>query len=153
MPILNYTTKVSADKTASEIVTMLGRKGADEVHQQFSNGLIAGISFVFKVAGDPVKFYLPVNVDGVHEHLMATRPRAAADRKQSERVAWRIVKDWIEVQVALVESRQAEMAQVFMPYAMLSDGQTMYKAFQSHRNRLALSVSAQSLALGSGDED
>lgn len=141
MPILNYTTKVAPEKTASEIVAMLGRKGADEVHQQFAAGRIAGITFVFKVSGEPVRFNLPVNVDGVHAHMKKIRRDGSMDRAQSERIAWRIVKDWIEVQIALVESQQAEMAQVFMPYAMIAPGKTMYAAFTEQ---------AQQRLLGSG---
>jgi hypothetical protein len=129
MPILNYTTKVDSMKTAGEIVNILGRKGALEVHQQFTAGRIVGISFVFQVACEPVKFYLPVNVDGVHAHMRKIKRSGATQREQAERVAWRIVKDWVEVQIALVESNQAEMGQVFMPYAMLANGQQMYAAF------------------------
>lgn len=144
MPILNYTTKVPPAKTAGEIVWILGRKGAEEIHQQFTAGRVTGIAFVLSVSGHPVRFQLPVNFEGVLQHMKKARARGAATREQAERVAWRIVKDWVEVQIALVESNQAEMAQVFMPYALLDNGRTTAYA------QFSLAASRQN-ALGNGD--
>jgi hypothetical protein len=51
------------------------------------------------------------------------------------------VKDWVEAQMALVEAGQAEVAEVFMPYAIdQSSGMTMFQALKSKQ-----------LALGSGE--
>lgn len=63
---------------------------------------------------------------------------AAGHIAQAERVSWRIIKDWVEAQIALVESSQAEMAQVFMPYATDESGGTLYMRFlESNQKRLA----------------
>jgi hypothetical protein len=59
-------------------------------------------------------------------------------REQAEWVSWRILKDWVEAQMALVESGQAEAAQVFMPYATRQDGQTMWQAYLCANEQLAL---------------
>jgi hypothetical protein len=57
---------------------------------------------------------------------------------QAERVSWRILKDWVEAQLALIESGQAEMGQVFMPYAMNDQGRTMYELFvENNQKRLS----------------
>ena len=37
MPLLNYTTKVSAEKTASEVMSLLSRKGATQVMMEFGS--------------------------------------------------------------------------------------------------------------------
>jgi hypothetical protein len=51
-------------------------------------------------------------------------------RDQARRVAWRIIKDWIDSQMAIVESEQAAMAQVFLPYAEVGkDGLSVYEQF------------------------
>jgi len=42
------------------------------------------------------------------------------------RVSWRILKDWVEAQMALVETHMVTLEQVFLPYAVTDDGQTIY---------------------------
>jgi hypothetical protein len=32
-------------------------------------------------------------------------------------VAWRIIKDWVEAQLAIVEAEQVELVEVFLPFA------------------------------------
>jgi hypothetical protein len=45
-------------------------------------------------------------------------------------VAWRIIKDWTEAQLALVQAGVAELAEVFLPYATHPQtGQTFYENF------------------------
>lgn len=142
MPILNYTTTVPASRSVAEIVGMLSRKGAQTISQDFyGDGRVKAISFVLRVGIVPVCFFLPVNTEGVAGVMKKENPynysrhRGGADdyyakqKEQAERIAWRILKDWVEVQVALIESGQAEPAQVFMPYAVDKTGQTMYQVW------------------------
>src|SRR5438552_18436509 len=44
---------------------------------------------------------------------------------QAVRVEWRIVKDWVEAQLALIETRMVTAQQVFLPYAIMRDGRTL----------------------------
>jgi len=42
-------------------------------------------------------------------------------------VAWRIVKDWVRAQLALIESGQATLPQLFLPHAVRADGRTFFE--------------------------
>jgi len=42
-------------------------------------------------------------------------------------VAWRVVKDWIEAQLALLETKMVTLPQLFLPYAVTADGSTLYE--------------------------
>ena len=44
---------------------------------------------------------------------------------QATRTAWRIVKDWVEAHIALVETQMVTAPQVFLPYAVMRDGRTL----------------------------
>lgn len=46
-------------------------------------------------------------------------------------VAWRIVKDWVEAQMAILESEQVQMDEVFLPYMVNNRGQTIFEVYQS----------------------
>lgn len=142
MPILNYTTEVPAQQTVSFIVGMLARKGAQSITQDyFGDGRVKAMSFVLRVGVVPVRFLLPTNTEGVAGVLKKEKPfnysrhrggietYYANQRQQAGRIAWRILKDWVEAQTALIESGQAEVAQVFMPYATEASGQTMYQVW------------------------
>jgi hypothetical protein len=153
MPILNYTTSIASEKTVGEITSLLARKGARSINTDFTEeGLIHGITFVMVLHGLPVRFQLPSNASGVCAVMMKEKPYSYSYsrktreqwqqeiRQQAERVAWRILKDWVEAQIALVESSQAEMAQVFMPYAVEASGQTMFQLFEESYKQRALTA-------------
>ena len=53
-----------------------------------------------------------------------------ARRQQATRVAWRILKDWIEAQLALLDTGMVELEEIFLPY-MLQGDQTLYQALQA----------------------
>lgn len=141
MPIKNYSTVVPPDKSAAQIVALLVRKGATTISQKFNAaGELVAISFVIEVNGGPIPFVLPVNVDGVAAALHRERPwnrnrncgkEAYAIKLHAEArwVAWRILRDWVEAQIAMIESGQVEMPQVFLPYATSASGHTVYQAF------------------------
>lgn len=42
--------------------------------------------------------------------------------QQAERTAWKIVQDWIEVQMSMIQMQQADAVEVFLPYVW--DGRT-----------------------------
>lgn len=91
------------------------------------------------VEGRPLNFRLPCKVDGVLAALKKEKVQASyCNRDQARRVAWRIVKDWIEAQLALHRAGQAELDEIFMPYALAPDGRTAYQMFrESHVKQIS----------------
>ncbi len=64
---------------------------------------LTGISFVLVANGINITFKLPANWKGVKKSLIKQTP---AKKYQTEehamRVCWRIIKDWIASQIALI---------------------------------------------------
>ena len=139
--IKNYTTSVTEEKTVGEIMGLLAAKGARSIQINYDDqARPMGVSFMLVLESVPVPFKLPCNFDGVFRALAANyKDRSAkvrfernlANRLQARRVAWRIVKDWVAAQMALVEAEQATMAQVFLPYVSYRDGLTYYDKFMA----------------------
>jgi len=134
MAILNYTTTISTEKTAMEIQTKLVKVGAQAVLCEFdSNGVMCAMSFRIATAHGVVFFRLPAQLDGVLNAIKKDRkitPKFKT-REQAARVAWRILKDWIEAQLAIIEAGMAEMVEVFLPYAQSHDGSTLYQSIKN----------------------
>jgi hypothetical protein len=149
MPILNYSTEVPPERTIGEITSLLIRKQARSITSEFDEGgELTAVSFVLHVGGLPVRFQLPANVEGVAGVLLRDEPwnsrRAppgpeaykAKLKARAKWVAWRILKDWVSAQMALIESGQANVAQVFMPYAQHGNGTTtMYELWVENNQR------------------
>jgi hypothetical protein len=137
MPILNYTTTISADKTASEIGRTLAKGGAASVSTMYDEGRPVGVGFSLATPHGDRHFRLPVNVDGVHAALSRDRsvPARYQVPAQAERVAWRIVKDWIEAQVALVQAQMATLDEVMLPYLLEGgSGRTLYQVYVANEH-------------------
>lgn len=131
--ISNYTTSIDYFKTLGEIQSILVRNGADKIMIEYENKNPVALRFTINKDGNSLVIYLPARPKAVHKVLQeAKRNRVKQgikdDFEQACRVAWRVIKDWIEVQMDLIKTEQAEMAEVFMPYLLDKQGRTMYQA-------------------------
>lgn len=129
--ILNYTTTVEAGRTIGEITSLLVQKKALSINTDYDEkGRATALTFVIRVGDNQIPFRMSPNVDGVRRKLPNT-----SDVARAERVAWRILLRWVEAQMAMVESTQAEMGQVFLPYAVKPDGNTVWQSFQQSNTK------------------
>lgn len=138
---LNYSTVIDPVKTASECIARLASHGATAIGITYSGGMPTGLSFEIETAHGVQAYALPVNVEGTFKALdRAARsgkiPRSRANWEQARRTGWRVIKDWLEAQLTLIEAGVSDIAEVMLPW-MLVNGQTVYQVFLE-RNQLAL---------------
>jgi len=137
MPILNYTTSIKAEKTISEIQGILGRAGAKSIMVNFTDGLPTEVMFAIIFKDEYINFKLPANHHGVLRSMKKSRvPIRLQTEAQAVSVSWRILKDWIKSQMALIESEQALMVEVFLPYAVNANGKTIGELFIDNSQKL-----------------
>lgn len=102
----------------------------------YEDGILSAISFQIPLNGRKLGFRLPCDWRPVFEIINKGKKSYSSydsryERQQSEwrlqavRTAWRIVKDWVEAQMALVETQMVTTPQVFLPYAVMGDGRTL----------------------------
>jgi len=134
MAILNYTTKVESEKTIGEIQKCLVKHGANKIVTDYQNGLPSAVTFCLSLNGNMVAFALPANYAGVLKAMRNDKkvPRSQCTDEQALRVSWRMVKDWVEAQMAIVEAQLADITEVFLPYAITRNGNTLYKEVQGN---------------------
>ena len=127
MAILNYTTSVASEKTIMEIQKCLVSHGATKIVTDYSDGIPTEVTFCLMIKDNLVAFSLPANYSGVLKAMKKSRvANKFLSEEQALKVSWRIIKVWVEAQMAIVEAELADMAEVFLPYAITPDGTTLY---------------------------
>lgn len=133
MAYLNYTTEIPAEKSVQQIQAMLIRKKAHAILTEYDDsGVLTAISFRIKNAYGILSFRLPSNVPKVFA-ILVRDPKIRSGlktREQAARVAWRVVKDWLEAQMAILELEMVDLEQIFLPFAQDADGRTVYDAMK-----------------------
>jgi hypothetical protein len=145
---LNYTTKIPVHQTVAECQSILAAAGASSAAVHFEDGQPAGLSFSLKTPHGTRAFTLPVNIDGV-ERVLAAADRdgefAALKRKagifssreHAARVAWRVIKDWLEANLALIAAEMVSIDEVMLPWLHIDDDRTLWQAYKD-REQAAL---------------
>jgi hypothetical protein len=137
--LLNYTTQISAEKTVSEIQAKLAKAGAFQILQEYDAGVVSAVSFRIKTQFGDMAFRLPANIDAVTQVLRRQFTRGRyTEREQAARVGWRIIKDWTEAQLALIETGMVTIEQCFLPYWLggRNGNQTLYESLRDRQFQL-----------------
>ena len=140
MGLLNYTTQISPEKTIAEIEKILADHGALKILKDYEAGKVVAISFMVETEKGMLPFKLPMNEDAVMQVInnqtkeyskgrLVVPKKFYGDRDQARRVGWRIMKDWIEAQMAILELQMVKIDQVFLPYMQDNQGKTVYDKF------------------------
>lgn len=132
MSLLNYTTSVPVARTIGQVQALLVEAGARQIMTEYDDvGRAVGIAFAVHTAHGMRNFVLPVNSQRVEAVLKRDRkiqPRFQTP-EHAERVGWRIVKDWLEAQLAIIQTEMVTLDQVMLPYMTGSDGRSMYALY------------------------
>lgn len=120
--ILNYTTTVDAFKTVTEIEYILMKHGAKSIMKNYKDNNITSLSFLINNGYQDIPVKLPVKIDDCMKVLQKEkkanpRKQIKDTREQAERVAWRILKDWVEA----------------LPYIQISANQTVYEKLEQQQ--------------------
>ena len=138
MAILNYTTTVDAFKTVSEIEYILMKHKAKSIMKDYDGETITGLSFLIDTGVQQIPVRLPVKIDECLEVLKKEkrenpRKQIKDTRQQAERVAWRILKDWVEAQMALLDIEMVRFEEIFLPYIETNNGKTIYERLEERQ--------------------
>ncbi len=130
----NYTSTVPAAKSIGYIESKLACHKATMVVKIYDpQGKVEAIAFEVKVNELPIAFRLPAQIKACERTLREGLSRRARPEtiakigEQAERTAWKIVADWVDAQMAMIDLAQVELIEVFLPYVFdRSRNQTFY---------------------------
>jgi len=139
MALMNFTTSISVEKTISEIESMLASSGANKILKEYDDkGSVSSISFMLNTLKGELPFKLPMNIEGVMQtinnqtgeyrkqktrkgsysgkQVRAIPQKFYNDYDQARRVGWRIIRDWLESQLAIYFLQMVKIEEIFLPY-------------------------------------
>ena len=136
----NYTSKVSGDKSVSKIESLLVGGGAINISKHYENGALQSIFFQIQIGKNLIPIKLPANIDACYEILKEKYPtNTEIQRKklkeQTVRTAWKIICDWVEIQLSLIKMKQVELLQVFLPF-VLKENVTFYELIKNNNFKM-----------------
>lgn len=147
MFLKNYTSEVPVSQTIYRIEQVLIKCGVSGIMKEYvgTAGEIAAITFQIEAPAGKITIRLPADkakalealwldyVDGdklnakgdaIEGWGSRKKKRRADFAEQAARTAWKIVQDWVEVQMSMIQMKQADTLQVFLPYVY--DGRRTY---------------------------
>ncbi len=119
--------------TLEKIQKVLSAHGANRIMYDYDNdGKLKAITFALTIDGQVQGFRMDALVDNVYEIMYAGMKKSNGKvnyepkrREQAYNTAWANIRDWIDAQMALVATRQVKIQQVFLPYRVMKNGQTL----------------------------
>jgi hypothetical protein len=155
MFLKNYTSNVPVSDTIYRIEQVLLRCGVTAIAKEYSpvvSGKITALVFTvdFGDGAGRVNIRLPADekaaVDALFKDYAGNDSISANGQtvnssykkksrrdfiQQGERTAWKIMQDWVEVQMSMIQMKQAELREVFLAYVW--DGRrTYFQALKEH---------------------
>ena len=110
--------------SVNKIKKVLLEVGAQTFNEEYEHGILTAVNFSIDINHTTHFFKLPANIGAIESILKSKvkRPvKGTFERiaKQAERTAWKVVLDWVEIQCTMIQMRQAEFVQVFLPYVFM----------------------------------
>jgi len=143
MGLKNYSTNIPTAKTIMEIEDILTKHRSTDIWKQYdADGNIISLNFAINTEFGKMPFKLPVNVEAVRQILKSEKrdkkislsKNQVEDLQTAQRIAWRIMKDWIDAQMALVDITMVKFEQVFLPYTYDFDkNRSLYDTFKESK--------------------
>lgn len=125
--LLNYSTSIDVNRTIGEITGILVAHNANGIAAEYKNQEISSLSFRVHTLFGEMSFRLPARSESVAKIMREDNLPGWNKAGQPQRVAWRIIKDWVAAQMALIDVEMVRMEEVFLPYLIAPTGKTFYE--------------------------
>lgn len=139
--IKNYTTQISVERTIADIEKLLAKNGAKKILKDYDENGVSALSFMVEVDTKYIPIKIPVRVDRVVQMLNKEYSKGNIAKKfkdnveQARRIMWRIILDWLDAQMTMIEVGQCTLLEVF--FADILDFKTNQTLFEQVSNNLS----------------
>ena len=146
MPIKNYSTIISVERTVAEIEKTLAKHGAKAILKEYDvSGRVTALNFIIDFEGMNMPFRLPLDIKALMEVInnQIDNPKEKEGRIQKKykndmeyarKVGWRIIRDWVDAQMAFVDLKQVKVQEAFLSYVYdMTEHKTFYKKLEENK--------------------
>ncbi len=148
--IKNYTS--NSKQTFDKIQKILASHKAKRVFFEYDDlGKVIALAFSIEMPSSPgvqepslLAFKLPARIEKVEAIFLQNKKDKAKyqwevdkmqlkneEKDQAYRTAWANIRDWLDAQMALIDTEQAKIQEVFLPYALNNNGKTYFEVIES----------------------
>lgn len=142
MALKNYTS--NSKNTFNNIQKILVEHKAKQVFFEYNDaGKIKTIAFSLEIAGVLRSFLLPARVENVEQIFLDNKkpkydwqkaaPLTTQEKEQAYRTAWANIRDWLDAQMALIDTEQVKIEEVFLPYLATGKGRTLFDDYNEQK--------------------
>lgn len=130
--IKNYTSKDTVNKSLNNIQRMLAQKGAERIMIDYRDAEPVGLTFAIMTPKGSMPVRLPARIEGVAKIMYGATLNQCNSREleQVKRTAWKNINDWVDAQLALLETEMVKIEEIFLPYVIIGS-QTIFEKFES----------------------
>jgi len=135
--IKNYT---SNSKQTFDIIQkcLIQHKAQQIMFEYEDNGTVKALAFVLKINDKIFGFRLPARLENVEKMFFIEKNKKRQtwqhkielndeEKQQAYRTAWANIRDWITAQMALIDTEQVKMEEVFLPYMVVGNNKTLFE--------------------------
>jgi hypothetical protein len=143
----NYTSTVPVINSINKIEYRLAQAGATHIGKTYEKERPTGLMFQLMINNIPNTFQIPAKTEKVYHYMYSqkrkrpTAIQADSIRQQADRTAWKILADWVDIQITLIQMEQAEAAEIFLPYHFNhKTGQTLFQEVKENNFKYLLNA-------------
>lgn len=114
---------MNVSSTVARIEQVLARAGAASISKEYSADAIpCALRFEIEVADQKrITIRLPADAEAIYRVMRAEikKPQSGTEQRVKEqawRTAWKLMQDWVEVQVSLIRMQKSDPREIFLPY-------------------------------------
>ena len=130
--IKNYTTQIAASTSIAAIEKLFVQAGARNIMSRYDdNGMTKAIAFILPVENRQLTFDLDAKIEPLYnlfieEYIRPTERSYQICWEQAERTAWKLIHEWVHINLNMVMLEQGEFLELFFP--KLHDGKETFFA-------------------------
>jgi len=142
MNLKNYTSTIPASRSIEKIEILLVSAGATHISKSYKDKITDGFVFQIPVNNVPISFKLPAKIDMVYNRMLKgisfhrcrdVDAKKKMIREQAERTAWKILLDWVHINISMIQIDQAKPEEVFLPYMYsYTDDKTLFEIAEAN---------------------
>jgi len=147
--IKNFSTSIAVVRTITEIEKMLTKYGATKIMKEYDlAGNPAVLIFGIMTERGEMPIRLPIKVDKIMNVFKLQVSNGKLPNKfwgtdwakeQAARVGWRIIKDWLDAQLTLLNIEMVKVEEIFLPYMYYDKlGKTVFELLEEQNFNLDL---------------